>query len=184
MAQIGTERFDKEYAYSIRHNYGKEGKRTVRKFPEHITRIILDRTLHFILFCMDQDYAPYSCQKIISSTPSVGDHHGCPYRHFRYSLMLTCLVGHKYSLLQTSGHMELKVSPANIIIFIKLDFFLMIISALLNFGSMIMWIPLNHFMLESVLLLCMVHTTTQVSCMSQTHGYYHCIQYLVQNPSN
>ncbi|CAI0627365.1 unnamed protein product [Linum tenue] len=30
-----------------------------------------------------KDYTPYSCQKIISLTPSVGDHHGCPYRHFR-----------------------------------------------------------------------------------------------------
>ncbi|CAH9085949.1 unnamed protein product [Cuscuta epithymum] len=54
--KVGAERFDKEYAYSVRHYYGKEGKR--------------------------MDCTPYSCQKLISLTPGIGDHHGCPYRHF------------------------------------------------------------------------------------------------------
>ncbi|KMZ66123.1 putative DNA primase large subunit [Zostera marina] len=54
--KVGLDRFEKEYAYGIRHNFGKEGKRI--------------------------DYTPFSCQRIISSVPSVGNHNGCPYRHF------------------------------------------------------------------------------------------------------
>ena len=53
--KIDLAKFDKEYAYSIRHTYGKEGKQT--------------------------NYTPLGCPKIISSSVSAGEYHGCAFKH-------------------------------------------------------------------------------------------------------
>ena len=54
--QINADKFQKQYAYNIRHQYGKEGKR--------------------------KSLNPYSCSKVINDQPGPGEHHGCPYREF------------------------------------------------------------------------------------------------------
>eukprot|EP01132_Coremiostelium_polycephalum_P009101 gene9101-11152_t len=52
--RVSSTEFDKEYAYTLRHTYGLEGKAV--------------------------SYSPYSCNKIIAKVPSASDQvHGCPY---------------------------------------------------------------------------------------------------------
>ncbi|KHN76917.1 DNA primase large subunit [Toxocara canis] len=54
--KIDDDKFEKQYAYNIRHNYGKVGRRV--------------------------DYKAYSCAKIIlGNAPGAQDCHGCPFRH-------------------------------------------------------------------------------------------------------
>ena len=52
-----SDKFEKQYAYNIRHSYGLEGKRS--------------------------DYAPYSCNKIMSlNNPNSQECHGCPFKTY------------------------------------------------------------------------------------------------------
>lgn len=80
--KVDADKFDKQYAYSIRHMFGKEGRRA--------------------------DYTPYSCMKVIlSNPPSQGDYHGCPFRHCDPELLKQKLQCYKVSPSGISQILEL-----------------------------------------------------------------------------
>jgi DNA primase large subunit len=64
--KMSVDDFLKQYAYNIRHNYGKEGKRA--------------------------DYTAYPCTRIITGAPpGAEDAHGCPYRHWDVARLTSVL---------------------------------------------------------------------------------------------
>ncbi|CAB3251373.1 unnamed protein product [Arctia plantaginis] len=65
------DKFEKQYAYNVRYNYGKEGSK--------------------------KNYSPFSCLKIINTTVGPGDCHGCPYRHCDISNLKNRLQGYGFN---------------------------------------------------------------------------------------
>lgn len=54
--KMDNEKFNKEYLYNFKHQFGKVGRMV--------------------------SYSPYSCMKIIMGSIGQGECHGCPFKHF------------------------------------------------------------------------------------------------------
>lgn len=64
------DKFEKQYAYNIRYNYGKEGSK--------------------------KNYTPFNCLKIINTNVGPGECHGCPFRHCDNSILKNKLKGYGF----------------------------------------------------------------------------------------
>uniref|UniRef100_A0A182KAN8 DNA primase large subunit n=1 Tax=Anopheles christyi TaxID=43041 RepID=A0A182KAN8_9DIPT len=71
--KVPIEKFEKEYAYAIRHNYGKEGSRI--------------------------NYSPFSCMKVITTPIGPGETHGCPFKNLDSSTLKMKLTGYGLSAI-------------------------------------------------------------------------------------
>ena len=65
-AHVDPGKFDKEYVYNIRYNYGKEGKKV--------------------------NWVPWNCMRIIMDNVGPGENHGCPYRHHDLDVLKASLI--------------------------------------------------------------------------------------------
>ncbi|KAK3863156.1 hypothetical protein Pcinc_031033 [Petrolisthes cinctipes] len=81
LKNMDVDKFEKQYAYGIRFNYGKEGKRT--------------------------DWSPYSCIKIIMGNVGPGDAHGCPFKHSDQAMLRQRLINFKVPQQAISEIIEL-----------------------------------------------------------------------------
>ncbi|CAH2001261.1 unnamed protein product [Acanthoscelides obtectus] len=87
--KLDSDKFEKQYAYNIKHTYGKVGNMT--------------------------NYSPYSCVKIITDSVGPGEHHGCPFKHWDASVVKQKLVEHGIGAegvtsvmdLVTNGHYQI-----------------------------------------------------------------------------
>lgn len=80
---ITDDKFDKNYAYNIRHSYGQEGKRN--------------------------DYIPWSCTRVQNlAPPSSVESHGCPYKVYTDDKLKAVLYDLKFKELDVLKIMEKK----------------------------------------------------------------------------
>ncbi|XP_028034027.1 DNA primase large subunit-like [Bombyx mandarina] len=78
---MDLDKFEKQYAYNVRYNYGKEGSK--------------------------RNYSPFSCLKIINTNVGPGDCHGCPFRHCDTGVLKNKLIGYGFSHQVVSEMVEL-----------------------------------------------------------------------------
>jgi len=85
---VTQDQFEKQYAYNIRHSYGKEGKRA--------------------------NYSPWSCLKVINmDKPKAKEHHGCPFENFNDAHLTQFLRGYKINPIELNKILHRKKELAH-----------------------------------------------------------------------
>ncbi|CAH3839921.1 unnamed protein product [Pieris brassicae] len=67
---MDLDKFEKQYSYNVRYNYGKEGSK--------------------------KNYSPFNCLKIINNNVGPGECHGCPFKHSDANVLKNKLKGYGF----------------------------------------------------------------------------------------